>query len=152
MADDQGHTAEAANPRVSVTIGNQQDVAFESISAMNVEAQVIEYRHGNNPSFYPIKMPGLGRVGNVVLRKAVLTDSSGFKEWHAAYESGLIKPFAVVISVLAENEQATLVWTLHNAWPARIGSVALVSTGQDAVEVELLEIACESITVSAGQA
>jgi pyruvate dehydrogenase E2 component (dihydrolipoamide acetyltransferase) len=26
--------------------------------------QPIEYRHGDSPAFYPIKMPGLGRVGN----------------------------------------------------------------------------------------
>ena len=151
MADKQGNSPESSGQKVSITIGNQQDVAFEAISAMNVEAQVIEYRHGNSPVFYPIKMPGLGRVGNIALRNAVLNDSSGFREWHAAYESGMIKPIKVVISVFDGDGLAILAWTLHNAWPTKITGADLEGN-KEAVEVELLEFACESITVSAGKA
>lgn len=152
MADDPSSFSHAAAQKISLTIGNQQDVAFEALSALNVETQIIEYRHGNSPVFYPIKMPGLGKVGKVALRNVVLTESSGFREWHAAYENGLIKPLPVIITVSDEAGSATLVWTLHNAWAAKITGAKLADAESGVTEVEGLEFACEAITVSAGKA
>jgi len=151
-ANNQCSVSATATPTISVTLGGQQDVAFEELSALNVEAQVLEYRHGNSPVFYPIKMPGLGRVGNVALRQVVLTDSSGFSEWQAAYESGLIKPFQVVIRVFDEAGDAALSWTLKQAWPTKIVGVEPLETAQATVKVRLLELACEAITVTAAPA
>ena len=45
---------------------------------------MIDYRRGNSPVFYPIKMPGLGKVGNVTMRKGIFTNDQKFWTWFSA--------------------------------------------------------------------
>ena len=46
-------------------------LSFEEVSGLDVEAQPIEYRHGDSPIFAPTKMPGLKKYGNVTMKKGV---------------------------------------------------------------------------------
>lgn len=48
----------------SVRIGGAA-VSFQEVTGLDSEAQVIEYRHADSPSFHPIRMPGFGKVSNV---------------------------------------------------------------------------------------
>ena len=48
-----------------------QEINFSEISGLDNEKQIIEYRHGNSKSFYPIKMPGIGKVNNVSMKRGV---------------------------------------------------------------------------------
>jgi hypothetical protein len=53
----------------SVRLGDDE-ARFQEVRGLETETKPIETRHGNSPSFVPIKMPGLFRDGNVTLRKA----------------------------------------------------------------------------------
>ena len=52
---------------------------FEEVSGLDVEAQPIEYRHGDSPQFSVIKMPVITKRGEVTLKKGCsrATTSSG---------------------------------------------------------------------------
>lgn len=39
-----------------VELGSLGEIAFKEVSGLDMEAQVIEYRHGNSPVFSNIKM------------------------------------------------------------------------------------------------
>ena len=54
------------------------EVAFQEVSGLDIEAQIIEYRHGNSPEFSTIKMPGIKKVGNVTLKKGVFVKDNAF--------------------------------------------------------------------------
>lgn len=43
----------------SVRIGGET-ATFQEVTGLDSEAQVIEYRHGDSPNSYPIRMPGCG--------------------------------------------------------------------------------------------
>ena len=45
-----------------VELGSLGEIAFKEVSGLDMEAQVIEYRHGNSPVFSNIKMPGLKKT------------------------------------------------------------------------------------------
>ena len=49
----------------SVDIGDQKDLAFQEVSGLDTETQIIEYRAGNSKQFSTVKMPGINKVGNV---------------------------------------------------------------------------------------
>ncbi|MFQ3191590.1 MAG: phage tail-like protein [Paraglaciecola sp.] len=132
----------------SVTLGDNDQVSFQEVDGLESETQPIEYRHGNSPIFYPIKMPGLGRVGNVTMRKGIFVNDSNFWDWYNEIKMNTIKRRTVVISLLDESGTPKTTWTLNNAWPTKITGTDLKSEGNE-VAVESVEIAYETLVVAA---
>ena len=132
----------------SVVLGDNAAASFQEVTGLDSETQTIEYRHGNSPSFYPIKMPGLGKVGNVTLRKGIFVNDNSFWNWYSQIKMNTIARQTVVISLLDETGAPKMVWTLNNAWPTKITGTDLKSEGNE-VAIETLEIAYETLVVSA---
>lgn len=132
----------------SVKFGDGDIASFQEVSGLDSEDRPIEYRHGDSPIFYPIKMPGLGRVGNVTLRKGIFKKDARFWTWYDEIKMNTIKRRTVVISLLDESGNPKMVWTLNNAFPTKITGTDLNSTGNE-VFVETLELANETVTRSA---
>ena len=59
----------------SVDIGDMTDLPFQEVSGLEVETEMIEYRHGNSPSHSKIKMPGLLKYSDITLKKGVFANS-----------------------------------------------------------------------------
>jgi phage tail-like protein len=131
----------------TVKLGDDTKVNFQECDGLDSETQVIEYRHGNSPIFYPIKMPGLGRVGNVTLRKGIFVNDSQFWDWYNEIKMNTIARRTVVISLLDETGTPKRTWTLNNAWPTKITGTDLKSEGNE-VAVESVEIAYETLVVA----
>lgn len=77
MPDDgsvQGPTWPMPKFRFEVDLGTQlKGVAFQEVSGMDVENQVIEYRKSNSPLFSTEKMPGIAKYGNVTMKEVFLS-------------------------------------------------------------------------------
>lgn len=123
--------------------------SFTEVSGLEMENQIIEYREGDSSLFAPIKMPGLGKVGNVTMKRGVFINDNKFRDWHNEIKMNTIKRRTVIIRLLNENGKVTMEWTLANAWPTKITSTNLESDGNE-VAVETLEIVHESIIISNG--
>lgn len=132
----------------SVSLGDNTAVSFQEVDGLDSETQVIEYRHGNSPVFYPIKMPGLGRVGNVTMRKGIFVNDQTFWDWYNEIKMNTIARRTVIISLLDETATPKMTWTLNNAWPTKITGTDLKSEGNE-VAVESVEIAYETLVVAA---
>lgn len=124
-----------------------QVMSFQEVSGLDVEAQVIEYRHGDNPVFSTIKMPGIVQSGNVTMKKGVFVSDNKFWDWYNQIKMNTIKRVPVTISLLDEAGAPTMVWTLANAWPTKITSTDLNAEGNE-VAVEEIEIVHEGVTIS----
>lgn len=124
-----------------------QEVQFQEVSGLDIEAQVIEYRHGNSPEFSTIKMPGIKKSSNVTLKKGIFKSDNAFWDWFNKIKMNTIERKSVTISLLDEEGNDTMVWTLKNAWPTKITGTDLKSDGNE-VAVETLEIAHEGITIA----
>lgn len=132
----------------AVQLGDDNSVNFQEVDGLNSETQVIEYRHGNSPIFYPIKMPGIGKVGNVTMRKGTFVNDNSFWTWYDEIKMNTIKRRTVVVNLLDETGAPKMVWTLNNAWPTKITGTDLKSEGNE-VAVEAIELAFETLTVAA---
>lgn len=131
----------------TVTLGEDDTVSFQEVDGLDSETQVIEYRHGNSKVFYPIKMPGLGKVGNVTMRKGIFVNDNKFWTWYNEIKLNTIARRTVTISLLDEEGNPRMTWTLNNAWPTKITGTDLKSEGNE-VAVESVEIAYETLVVS----
>ena len=129
-----------------VEIDDLGEIACKEVSGLNAEAQTIEYRHGNNPEFSTIKMPGLKKNNDVELKKGVFVHDNKFFKWFSEIKLNTIKRRGVTISLLDESGKATMVWKLKNAWPSKVTGVTLKSDGNEAA-VEGITLVHEGITV-----
>lgn len=122
-------------------------ISFQEVTGLSSENTPIEYRHGDNKTFYPIKMPGLGKVGNVTMRKGIFAKDDKLFAWFNAIKLNTIARSTVVISLLDETGQPAMTWTLNNAFPIKVTGTDLKSQGNE-VAVESIDIAYETLTVS----
>lgn len=130
----------------SVEVSDLAEATFQEVSGLDVEAQVIEYRHGNSPDFSTIKMPGLKKYGNVTLKKGIFKSDNKFWDWFNKIKMNTIERQPMTIKLLDESGAPTMVWTLKNSWPTKITGTDLKSDGNE-VAVETLEIAHEGLTI-----
>lgn len=121
-------------------------MSFQEVSGLDVEAQPIEYRHGDSPEFSTIKMPGIKKSGNITMKKGVFKSDNKFWDWFSQIKMNTIKRIPVTISLLDETGSPTMVWTLANAWPTKITGTDLKSDGNE-VAIESIEIAHEGLTI-----
>jgi phage tail-like protein len=150
MADD--GSARSANawplPRFHFLVKWDSHVmSFQEVSGLDVEAQPIEYRAGDNPVFSTVKMPGIKKYGNVTMKKGVFKADDKFWDWFNQIKMNTIKRVPVTISLLEESGSPTMVWTLANAWPTKITGTDLKAEGNE-VAVETIEIAHEGLSIA----
>jgi phage tail-like protein len=124
-------------------------IGFQEVSGMDMETQMIEYRHGNSKNFSTLKMPDLAKFGNVTMKRGVFVNDNAFWDWLGAIKLNTIEPRTVSIRLLDEDGKTTMLWQLNNAWPTRITGTDLKSDGNE-VAVETLEIAHEKLTIQNG--
>lgn len=125
---------------------DSQVMSFQEVSGLDIEAQAIEYRHGDSPEFSTIKMPGIKKFGNVTMKKGVFKSDNKFWDWFKQIKMNTIKRVPVTISLLDEAGAPTMVWTLANAWPTKITGTDLKADGNE-VAVETIEVVHEGITI-----
>jgi phage tail-like protein len=123
-----------------------QEMSFQEVSGLDMEAQPIEYRHGDSKEFSVIKMPGIKKTGNVTMKKGVFKSDNKFWDWFSEIKMNTIKRLPVTISLLDEAEAPTMVWKLSNAFPTKVTATDLKSDGNE-VAIESIEIAHEGLTI-----
>jgi len=123
-----------------------QEMKFQEVSGLDMEAQPIEYRHGDSKEFSVIKMPGIKKTGNVTMKKGVFKKDNKFWVWFSDIKMNIIKRVPVTISLLDEGGAPAMIWTLANAWPTKITGTDLKSDGNE-VAVESIEIAHEGLKI-----
>jgi phage tail-like protein len=121
-------------------------IPFQEVSGLEIETQIIDYRHGNSPVFSSIKMPGVAKYGNVTLKKGVFVNDNKLFDWYNSIKMNTIKRNTVTIKLLDENGKPVMQWQLSNAWPTKISGTDMKATGNE-VAIESMEIAHEQLTV-----
>lgn len=125
----------------------QKDIAFQEVSGMDTETQVIEYRDSNSPVYSTVKMPGIAKYGNVTMKRGIFTADNVFWKWYDQINMNTIKRQTVVIKLLDEQNKVAVKWTLKNAWPTKITATDLKSDANE-VAIDSIEIAHEGLTIA----
>lgn len=131
-------------------------IGFTEVSGLDYQNDLIEYRHGNDPSFSKIKMPGLRKFSNVTLKKGVIQGSkeanSEFFGWIGDGKNAIsVKKRTdyrkdIVITLIDEEANPVVSWTLTNAFPVKVAFTDMKADANE-VSIETLELATEEITV-----
>jgi|UniRef100_UPI0040474500 phage tail-like protein len=132
----------------SVDIGDQTDLPFQEVSGLDIDAEVIEYRHGNSPVHSTIKMPGMKKYSDITLKKGVFTTDNKFYEWISKISLNTYERLTVVIRLLDEAGAPKMTWTLTNAFAKQITPTDMNSQSSEAA-IETIVFAHEGLRIEA---
>ena len=125
------------------------EISCQEVSGLEQNTEVIEYRHGDSEVFSPIKMAGLVKTSNLVLKKAVFSDDDRFIElFNKLYEKEHYSQedrMEILVELLDESGETVMSWNIVNAFPIKLTGPDLKSDANE-VAVESLEFAYEGIT------
>ncbi|MCG2590564.1 phage tail protein [Rhodohalobacter sulfatireducens] len=121
------------------------EVPFQEVSGMEIESQTIEYHAENDKRFSTVKMPGMVKSGNLIMKKGMFKDDTAFWEWYKKIKMNTIARTTITINLLDESASPLMTWVLANAWPTKI-TVTDMKTDANEVLVDTIEIVHEGIT------
>ena len=129
----------------SVDIYYLTDLPFQEVSGLEVEADNISYRHGNDPSFGTIQMPGIKKSGNLILKKGVFANETLFNSLISKIRLNTYKRMTVVIRLMDETTEPRMTWEINNAFPLKYTSTEMNSESSETA-IESIEFSHQGIS------
>lgn len=117
---------------------------FTRVQLPRMERDVMRYREGGDPNEAPRPLPGLLRLGECVLERAVLAGDNDFFAWIGG--AGGVERRDVVVTLLDAAQQPARVWKLSNAFPVAL-DWSVLDADESCVLIESLRLAVEAMTV-----
>ena len=121
-------------------------IGFTEVSGLDRQIDVIEYREGNSPEYHKIKMPGMQKFSNITLKRGSFKGDNQYYEWLNTVQLNKIERRDLIITLLNENHEPVITWTIKKAWPIKVQSTDLKADGNE-VAIETLELAHEGMTM-----
>jgi phage tail-like protein len=121
-------------------------IGFTEVTGLDVETEVVEYRHGASPEYSKIKMPGMQKFSNITLKRGTFKGDNELFEWWNSVSLNTIERRNITISLLNENHEPVVTWKVKNAWPTKIQSTDLKADGNE-VAIESMEIVHEGLMI-----
>ena len=121
-------------------------IGFTEVSGLDVETEVVEYRHGASPEYSKIKMPGMQKYSNLTLKRGTFATDNEYFIWWNSVKLNTIERRDITISLLNEEHEPVITWKVKNAWPTKVQSTDLKADGNE-VAIESMEIVHEGLSI-----
>jgi len=117
--------------------------SFAEVSGLDSETEVIEYRTGDSKVSSSLKLPGLTKYANVVLKRGLTRDLSLW-QWRKTVVDGKADRRNGAVVLLDQDRSPALRWIFRNGWPCKWEGPALNAKTSE-IAIETLEIAHEGL-------
>lgn len=121
-------------------------IGFTEVSGLEVTTEKIEYRDGASPEYIKLQIPGMQGISEVTLKRGTFKGDNEFYEWWNTVALNTIERRDITISLLNEAHEPVVVWKVKNAWPTKVTSTDLNSTGNETA-IETLVLTHEGLTM-----
>ena len=129
--------------------GEGMKTGFTEVTGLDVETEVIEYRHGASPEYHKTKMPGLQKYSDITLKRGTFAGDNEFFKWWNTVKLNKIDRRDLTISLLNEEHEPVVTWKVKQAWPKKVQPTNLKADGSETA-IESIEIAHEGVTIQNG--
>jgi phage tail-like protein len=131
-----------------VTLGDKGEIAFQEVSGLDFEVELIEYRAGNSPEFSKVKMPGLKKYSDITMKKGMFKADDKLFQWINEIKMNTIARQNITIQLLDEEHNVLFTWSLKNAFPMKVTGTDLNAQNSEAA-IEEIVITHEGLTMEA---
>ncbi len=114
------------------------DMQFQSVSGLSAEINTEEYTEGGENRFSH-KLPLRASYSNLILKRGLAKDSDLIKWFTDTFETMVVKPVTIDISLLNEQHEPLVTWNIVHAWPNK-WSVSDFDAEKSAIAIETLEL------------
>jgi len=118
--------------------GNTIDTQFQSVGGLSVEMQTETVAEGGENRFEHV-LPIRSKYSDLTLKRGLFKDSDLIQWCFAAFESTIILPVTLDISMLNEEGDPLFSWHIIHAWPKK-WSVSDLNAESNALAIESLEL------------
>ena len=123
------------------------DSRFQSVSGLNMELETESKKEGGENRYEHV-LPVRAKFPVLVLKRGLVKDSDLLTKWcNDAFQSLIIKPVDLTISLLNENHEPLMTWNVRQAWP-RKWSHSDLNAEQNALAIETFELQYQYFTLS----
>jgi phage tail-like protein len=120
-------------------------ISFTEITGLDMQVELIEYRHSDSKDFNKIKMPGMRKFSNIVMKRGKFEKDFDYNKWLdeiANERSGARRD--VVIRLLNEKHEPVAAWSAARCFPVKVTAPDLKSDANETA-IESIEIAHEGL-------
>jgi phage tail-like protein len=125
-----------ATHRFTVDWGGTK-IGFQEVSGMSHDTEVISYEHGAMiDGTAPMKSPGKTKYGeSISLKRGYFKGDKEMQDWLKLIRVDETARRTVIITMLDEQQNPVMTWTVFKAWPSKIDALSLNSgSSQAAIE------------------
>lgn len=124
-------------------------IGFTEVTGLEVTTEKIEYRDGASKEYHKVRMPGMQTFGDLTLKRGVFAADNEFYAWWNSVSLNTIERRDITISLLNENHEPVVIWKVKKAWPTKVTSTDLNSSGNETA-IETLVLTHEGLTMENG--
>jgi phage tail-like protein len=129
--------------------GNEAFGGFSDVSGLNTEFTVAEYRNGNDRENHVRKLLMLNKMGDVTLKRGVVSSRTLFDWIKQARTAGPEAEKNVTITLLDEAQRPVQSWGLRGVLPMKYTGPTLAAKGGGEVAMEELVLSVQGFEIEA---
>lgn len=122
------------------------NIGFSEVSGLNIKHDLVEYRNGASPDFETMKIPGMRRYSNIILKRGSYKGDNEFFQWLNTISLSNVERRDITISLLNEDHEPVVTWKINNSWPVALRFGELNGTKSE-ILIETLELAHEGLSI-----
>jgi phage tail-like protein len=124
----------------SVDWDELENIPFMEASGLISETEAIPYRQSDSSPFSTVKMLGIKKYSNIVLKKGIVANNTAFRKQCNQFGQNTIAVTTVRIRLIDEQGKTCMQWTLENTLPVNI-RLAAAKAEDNEVGIESIEFA-----------
>ena len=132
--------------RYTAKIGDD-DVAFSEISGLNIGYETTEYKEATSDGIRTLQVVGQRDVPTVTMKRGIFEKSLQLHDWLNSMHTDDFERKDIVISMLNNNNEAVITWTITNAFPVKFEGPSLDATSND-VSFQSLEVKGDALIIA----
>jgi len=131
------------NFRVEITGTGPAVAAFREASGLVFTVDPVEYRDGNSRDLHPVKLFGLRKYSNIMLKRG-FTLNRELWVWYRNVVNGVADRRNGSVILLDEEHNDVVRWNFREGWICKWEGAAMNAT-QNEVAIESIEICVERV-------
>jgi phage tail-like protein len=123
------------------------DSRFQSVSGLSMELETESVKEGGENRYEHV-LPVRSKFPLLVLKRGLVKNSALLTQWcNDAFQSLIINPVDISISLLNEAHEPLMTWNVKHAWPKK-WSLSDLNAEQSAIAIETFELQYQYFTLS----
>lgn len=120
---------------------------FSDVSGISSDVTIAEYRNGNEKENHVRKVPGVHKVGDVTLKRGVVSSKDLWSWMQQVRVEGPLAKREVVITLRDESGKDVESWKLRGCVPMKYTGPTLAAKGGGDVSMEELVLSAEGLEI-----